>query len=1032
MCATDTALGQQLAFPGAVGYGAYATGGRSGTVYHVTNLNDSGSGSFRDAVSQPNRIVVFDVGGYITLASAVSAADNLTIAGQTAPGDGIGIMGHEVSFTSRTNEIVRYVRFRPGSIASSTEDGINLGDGTNMIFDHISIEYAPYNDIDAHGNYGADHFTFQNSILANPIGQQFVCHSECLGGVVTWYRNIWANAEDRNPMAKMNTVSINNVVYNYVNGYTTANTSGHFTHDIINDYFIAGPSTATPGNDFFQFDSNQSVYATGNLLDSGYNGTLSGAPTAPSGVVILSGPWSFWTTNIPTASTTGGYFSSLSVAGAFSANNNLFYNATNSLYRDQIDAQVLGNVMSLGTIGQLWTSQTQDGLGNNGYGTLNTGYNPVDTDQGGPPDYWQLANGMNPNNPSDNSLGPDGYTRVEEYLNWLGGAHAIALSNSFVNVDLWQYTMGFTNVSPVYSVSNPSNGVVALLGNGHTAQFTPTSGFSGMASFGYYVTASTGDAMTDTVSVVVTGMTPPPIPPAAPSGLTATAAGSTGINLGWVNNATNATNVLLQRSTDNVSFTQIASLGASVTNYSDTGLTPATTYYYRVQATNTGGNSVYSNTAQATTASIPAVTWVGDGVSNRWDVGVTTNWFNGTSMTVFSNAAAVTFGSSGSTTPPVFVVGSPQPLSVTVNASVNYTFAGGGSVSGTMALVKSGSGQLTLSSNNAYSGGTTLNAGTLTLNSVRSAGSGTITLNGGTLFLGTGVSNNLNVTASSTLVATNGDALGGTITGSNTLNLAILNGNFTIDNTISGFSGTFELGASAGTLRFYVPTSFATCGSSNAVFDLGTNSATLAHRMGDMTFEVGALMGGPNTVVSGATVGGSNLGATTYVIGGLNLNTVFSGTITQQAARTTSYAAALTKVGTGTLTLTGTNMPGISGGVTVSGGTLLVDGLQGMLSNSTLTVATNALLGGNGTIFGRVTVNAGGGITPGDGSNAVGTLTMSNLTLNTPTMYFDLSSSTNGPNDQITLLGGLLTMSGTQTYNFNLIRVEYSTRARTR
>src|SRR5580692_3369874 len=100
------ALAQTPAFPGAQGFGAFATGGRGGAVYHVTSLGDSGTGSFRDAVSEPNRIIVFDVGGYIILGSAVSCANNLTIAGQTAPGGGIGIMGHEVSFSARTNEIV--------------------------------------------------------------------------------------------------------------------------------------------------------------------------------------------------------------------------------------------------------------------------------------------------------------------------------------------------------------------------------------------------------------------------------------------------------------------------------------------------------------------------------------------------------------------------------------------------------------------------------------------------------------------------------------------------------------------------------------------------------------------------------------------------------------------------------------------------------------------------------------------------------------------------------------------------------------
>ena len=84
-----------LAFPEAEGFGRHATGGRAGKVYHVTNLNDSGTGSFRDAVSQSDRIVVFDVGGYIVLKTAVSAKSNLTIAGQTAPGGGIGFQGGE-------------------------------------------------------------------------------------------------------------------------------------------------------------------------------------------------------------------------------------------------------------------------------------------------------------------------------------------------------------------------------------------------------------------------------------------------------------------------------------------------------------------------------------------------------------------------------------------------------------------------------------------------------------------------------------------------------------------------------------------------------------------------------------------------------------------------------------------------------------------------------------------------------------------------------------------------------------------------
>jgi pectate lyase len=105
---------QQLAFPEAQGWGRFATGGRTGSVYHVTNLNDSGTGSLRDAVSQPNRIVVFDVSGVIKISSRIGFAKNLYVAGQTAPGEGIIVYGDGVTFTSADNTIVRYVKFRMG------------------------------------------------------------------------------------------------------------------------------------------------------------------------------------------------------------------------------------------------------------------------------------------------------------------------------------------------------------------------------------------------------------------------------------------------------------------------------------------------------------------------------------------------------------------------------------------------------------------------------------------------------------------------------------------------------------------------------------------------------------------------------------------------------------------------------------------------------------------------------------------------------------------------------------------------------
>ena len=147
---TAGAPGPALAFPGAQGFGKNVTGARNGTVYHVTNLNDAGAGSFRDAVSAANRFVVFDVGGYIQLVTAVSVKSNITIAGQTAPGGGIGFRGGEISFANSSNIIFRYIRIRPGSeTADDTDDALSLYKARNVIIDHSSFEFAPWNNIGA-------------------------------------------------------------------------------------------------------------------------------------------------------------------------------------------------------------------------------------------------------------------------------------------------------------------------------------------------------------------------------------------------------------------------------------------------------------------------------------------------------------------------------------------------------------------------------------------------------------------------------------------------------------------------------------------------------------------------------------------------------------------------------------------------------------------------------------------------------------------------------------------------------------------
>ncbi len=524
-------LGQTLAFPTALGFGQKATGGRSGSVYHVTNLNDAGSGSFRDAVSQSNRIIVFDVSGYVTLKTAVSCKSNLTIAGQTAPGEGIGFMGGEISFAKSSNIICRYIRIRPGSqTASSEDDALSLYLAHNVIMDHCSFEFAPWNNIDGvsddYQNYPVTDITFQNCLIADPTGQQFGAHTESVNSNWSWFYNIFANSHNRNPLAKVNNVFVNNVLYNCDAGYTT-HTSTNFKHDILNNYFIYGPAS---GSNFpwYQIDKNQSIYYSGNLVDKDKNGTLNGTSTTPywyQGTgTVLSSPWSTYTSSAANYSPATAFRYTTSFSGTFPY--------------DELDRLILSQVKTLGKgttgtgtgttgpDGGLYTSQTQTGLSNNGYGTIKTGTKPVDTDNDGMPDFWEKTNGSNANSNDAMKVGSDGYALIEKYVNWLGDLHAQTNENVAVKVDLSQYAAGFSSVSPTYTVSGAKNGTVTLLSDGKTAQFTPSTNFYGMGSYQFTVKGSDNTAFTFTVAVAivpstVTGLDEEPLEVQKESGVAA-------------------------------------------------------------------------------------------------------------------------------------------------------------------------------------------------------------------------------------------------------------------------------------------------------------------------------------------------------------------------------------------------------------------------------------------------------------------------------------------------------------------------------
>ena len=485
---------EPLAFPEALGFGAQVTGGRGGTVYHVTNLNDDGAGSFRDAVSQGNRIVVFDVGGIINIKTAVSIKSNITIAGQTAPGEGIAIHGGKLSTGKQSNIIIRYLRIRPGeNTASEKDDALNLYDSKNVIVDHCSVELAPWNNFGGssdNASYRVTGITVQNSLIANPIGQQFGAHIESVDGTWAWYYNAFVNTHNRNPLDKINDVFVNNILYNFEAGYTT-HTSTHFNHDIVNNYFVYGPKGSNP---WFQVDKNQSIYASGNMIDTDRDGKLNGGP---SNIYYYQGvgeelakPWSELTTSGPmlTAASAWRYVNSQSGV----------------LPYDDIDSLIWHQVGTLGKEGALVKSVGAMGIKtNNGWGEVIAGEVAADSDKDGIPDYFEEAMDYDKTKDDAMTKESDGYVRIEKYINWLGASHMRIVDDASRDFDLRTITRGFKDVSPTYSVSAAENGTVELAGDGYTVRFAPKANFSGLASFKYTVKGNDNTEYTGRVEVLV-------------------------------------------------------------------------------------------------------------------------------------------------------------------------------------------------------------------------------------------------------------------------------------------------------------------------------------------------------------------------------------------------------------------------------------------------------------------------------------------------------------------------------------------------
>lgn len=497
---------EQLAFPGAEGFGRYAKGVRGVSapeVYHVTNLNDSGAGSLRDAVSKPGRIVVFDVSGVIKINSRIVFSGNSYIAGQTAPGDGIIIYGDGVSFSGANNLIVRYLRVYMGKNGSAGKDAAGIANGSNMIFDHMSVAWGLDENFSINGdNKGtplAD-ITIQNSIL----GQGLQTHS-CGGliqtdGGVSLIGNLYIDNKTRNPKVKGLNQFVNNVVYNWGSGgaYLMGGDSEGISHaHIEGNYFISGPESGSR-TAFSNGNANFNVFHKNNKIDYNRDGELNGSDAVdkdfPSATIKSSLNGLGNTKAIPELS------SILSPDNAFQQ---VISSVGASLpARTAVDEFMINELISFGAKGLLIAHERENGIYNN-VGIVSNGSKPLDSDNDGIPDWWEDANGLNKNDASDaTKKANNGYLNIENYINSI--------------------------TAPVADyIRCPSNLVIS-------------------------------EQQVNSITFV------------------------------WQNNRSDCDNIVVQRSTDGKTFSDIATIAGNATSYQNNGLEEETTYYYRLISTKKG------------------------------------------------------------------------------------------------------------------------------------------------------------------------------------------------------------------------------------------------------------------------------------------------------------------------------------------------------------------------------------------------------------------------------------------------------------
>jgi pectate lyase len=452
---------QVPAFPGAWGGGMFTVGGRGGQVIAVTNLNDSGPGSLRAAIETSGpRIVIFRVAGTIQLERDLDIENpNITIAGQSAPGDGICIANHSLNINTR-EVIVRHLRVRRGTPGGQGSDNIGGNPESHVIVDHCSVSWGRDENISLYRymkplpgggteKHPTKNVTIQWVISSEALGPGHEFGGTWGGEDSTFHHNLFACNTGRNPSIGMSGEFDyrNNVIYNW--GHRTMD-GGDETSlvNVINNYYKAGPATRenmlnviarmesrnqySPGRTHLgsRWYPQMSVrpgkwYVAGNIVENdpavtadnwkGMRGTAE--------LARVHTPFEAWPVDQQTAQQA--YESVLARAGATLPR------------RDAVDRRVV-EIVRTGKPGfgnGIITNPDQVG----GYPvfTFSPDEVPVDSDGDGMPDDWERKYGLNPNDPKDAALDTDndGYTNIEEYLNGTDPTEFIDYRNFDNNVD---------------------------------------------------------------------------------------------------------------------------------------------------------------------------------------------------------------------------------------------------------------------------------------------------------------------------------------------------------------------------------------------------------------------------------------------------------------------------------------------------------------------------------------------------------------------------------------------------------------------